>query len=165
MSTLLTRRTAPLLPNLTGRWEPLPTLNNLLTWDPFQDFLRMDPFRTARNLMSEAGQDLTPALEVKETPTSFVFKMDVPGIKEADLDVSLSGTRLTISGKRDAEMKEEKDTYLAYERRFGSFHRSFTLPDEVDADKVKADLKDGVLQITALKLPEARSKHIEVKTT
>lgn len=110
-------------------------------------------------------QELRPAVEVKETPTTFEFKLDVPGIQEKDLDVSLAGNRLSISGKREAESKEDTETYHTYERRFGSFTRSFSLPEEVDTSKIGAVLKDGVLAVTVTKAPEARAKRIDVKTT
>jgi HSP20 family protein len=68
-----------------------------------------------------------PDFEVKETKEGFVFKADVPGIKEKDLEITMTGNRLTISGKREAEMEERSDTYYACERSYGSFTRAFTL--------------------------------------
>lgn len=159
MANLLTRRTSS---PLAGRLEPFTSLNNMLAWDPFQDLMRLDPYLGARGQLATRGQEWLPAMEVKETPTTFEFKVDVPGMKEEDLDVTLSGNRMSISGKREAETKEETDTYLTYERNFGSFNRTFSLPDEIDADKVNAELKNGVLCVTIPKIPEARAKKIEI---
>ena len=159
MANLLTRRPSP---TFNKGLEPFSAARNLLTFDPFRDWATFDPFSLMRGTLAETKQDWLPALEVKETPTTFEFKADVPGIKEEDLDVSLSGNRLTLSGKRDAETREDTDTFHTYERSFGSFTRTFMLPDEVDADKVKAELKDGVLWVTVPKIPEARAKKIEI---
>ncbi len=158
MLKLIKRRNTPQTPALDRPWGS-PSMSSLLDWDPFQDFFGADPFRVAR---ADIGQDLFPALELKETPTSFEMKMDVPGVKEPDLDVNLSGNRLTISGKRDAEKKEENETYHSYERRFGSFTRVVNLPEDVAIDKISASLKEGVLNISIPKLPEARPQKINV---
>ena len=90
--------------------------------------------------------------------------LDVPGIKQADLDVSLTGNRLTITGKREAEKEDKGDTYYTYERSYGSFTRSFTLPEGVNASAIRADLHDGVLSVVLPKTPEAQPKKIPVST-
>jgi HSP20 family protein len=100
---------------------------------------------------------------VKETKDSYVFKADLPGVKEENLDVSLTGNRLTISGQRQEEKKEEGDRHYVYERSFGSFSRSFTLPEGIDVDHVQAELKDGVLNVVVPKKPEVQPKRILVK--
>lgn len=165
MSNLvLKRRPSSLLPILHEAQDPFSSPMNLLSWDPFKDLVGWDPLRNSRGLLSNTTRDFLPAVEVKETPTAFEFKADVPGIKEQDLDVSLSGNRLCISGKREAEHMEEGDTYHTYERTFGSFNRTFNLPDDVSAEKIKADVKDGVLHVVVPKVPEARPKKIEIKT-
>src|SRR5262245_43358340 len=88
-------------------------------------------------------------------PARAPCKADVPGVKESDLDVTLTGNRLTISGKREAERKEQTETYYAYERSYGDFTRAFTLPDGIDTNSVVADLKDGVLTVSVRKTPES----------
>ncbi|QRK06307.1 Hsp20/alpha crystallin family protein [Archangium violaceum] len=136
--------------------------------DPFemmQDLLRWDPFRElSRGVVG--GTEVTnfiPAFEVKETKDSYVFKADLPGIKEDGLDISLTGNRLTISGQRQEEKKDEGDRHFVYERSFGSFSRSFTLPEGIDVDHVQAELKDGVLNVVVPKKPEVQPKRILVK--
>jgi HSP20 family protein len=119
---------------------------------PFQMLREMliDPFR----LFSQSpwgafgrGQALTPSFEVRETDDAFVFKADLPGIRADDLDVSLAGRQLQISGKREHEKEEGEGQYHTYERSYGSFTRSFTLPDSADLEHIRSDLKDGVLTL------------------
>jgi HSP20 family protein len=105
-----------------------------------------------------------PSFEIKETKEAYVFKADVPGIKESDLDVTLTGNRLTVSGKREAEKQEHTDTYYVYERSYGDFARSFTLPEGVDASSVNAELNQGVLTLSIKKTPEAQPKKIAVQS-
>jgi HSP20 family protein len=124
----------------------------------------LEPFRElTRSMFGETG--FVPTFEVKETPDSFIFKADLPGIKEDNLNISLSGNRLTVSGERQQEKKDENERYYAYERSYGNFSRSFTLPDGVDAEHVQADLKDGVLTIAVPKKPEVQPKKIPLRVT
>jgi HSP20 family protein len=134
-------------------------------WEPFRlmrDMLGWDPFREISPLVSVAVPTFAPAFEVKETKESFVFKADLPGIKDADLEVNVAGNRLTVSGKREAEKEEKEDTYYTYERSYGSFTRTFTLPPEVDTAHVKAELKAGELTIVVPKTPAAVAKKIPI---
>jgi len=150
------------------RSDPERGLARARTWDPFemmQEIMRADPFRElSRGFLGEPG-GFVPSFEVKETKDSFTFKADLPGLKEDDIEVSLSGNILTISGQRQEEKKDEGERYYAYERNYGSFTRSFTLPDGVDAEHVQAELKDGVLTLVAPKKPEVQPKRIDVKGT
>jgi HSP20 family protein len=104
-----------------------------------------------------------PSFEVKETKDSYVFKADLPGVKQEDLNISLTGNRLTISGQRNEEKKDEGETHYVHERSFGSFSRSFSLPEGIDAEHVQADLKDGVLNVVVPKKPEVQPKRILIK--
>ena len=85
-------------------------------------------------------------------------------MKESDLEVTVTGNCLSVSGRRDAEKQEQTDTYYAYERSYGGFTRAFTLPDGVDLNAVHADLKAGVLTLSVRKTPEAQPKKIAVQT-
>ena len=98
---------------------------------------------------------------MKETSHSYVFKADLPGLEEKDLDITLTGNRLTVSGKREAEARTEEETFYAYERTYGSFSRSFTLPDGADVEHAEADLHAGVLTISIAK----RAGHLPKKVT
>jgi HSP20 family protein len=136
--------------------------------DPFevmQDLLRWDPFRELSRGVAGGTEvaSFIPAFEVKETKDSYVFKADLPGVKQEDLNISLTGNRLTISGQRNEEKKDEGETHFVYERSFGSFSRSFSLPEGIDAEHVQADLKDGVLNVVVPKKPEVQPKRILIK--
>jgi HSP20 family protein len=147
-------KTAPLA-TWEPRWEGIRTMRDLLNWDPFRE---MAPF------VAQLPAGFVPSFEIKETKEAYVFKADVPGIKESDLDVTLTGNRLTVSGKREAEKQEQTDTYYAYERSYGDFARSFTLPEGVDANSVNAELNQGVLTLSIKKTPEAQPKKIAVQS-
>jgi HSP20 family protein len=128
-----------------------------------RDLLRLDPFRDIGGLTSfEGGNAFIPSVEVKETRDSYVFRADLPGMKEDEVDIALTGNRLTISGERKSEKKEEDERFYAYERSYGSFSRSFTLPEGADADHAQAELKNGVLSIVLPKRPEVKARRISL---
>ena len=136
-------------------------------WDPFRlmrDFMNWEPFAEMVPSLARANETVfSPRFEVKETKNAYVFKSDVPGIEEKDLEVTLTGNRLTVGGKREAESKDEGDTFYTYERSYGSFSRSFTLPEGADADHAEADLRNGVLTVSIPKQPEHQPKKISIK--
>jgi HSP20 family protein len=134
--------------------------------DPFKsmrEWLRWDPFRTIAPTMA-FEREWMPSFEIRENGDSYLFRADLPGLKESDLAVSLTANRLQISGKREAEKETKDETVYLYERSFGSFTRSFTLPDGIDAEHAKSELKDGVLTVVVPKLAAAKPRKIEVKT-
>lgn len=147
------QQNAPMIPSAS--WDPGRWFTRMVGWDPFRE---MTPF------MAEERVAFDPAFEVKETKDGYLFKADIPGIKQADLDVSLTGNRLTVTGKREAEKENKGERYYTYERSYGSFTRSFTLPDGVDSSAIHADLRDGVLSILLPKKPEAQPQKIPVAT-
>lgn len=145
------------VPTTTAReWDPGRLMRSILGWDPFRE---MAPFALDQQMAGFA-----PAFEVKETKDSYLFKADVPGVKQQDIEVSLTGNRLTISGKREAEKQEKTDTYYTYERSYGTFTRAFTMPDGVDPNGVHADLRDGVLTIHVAKTAEAQPRRVTITT-
>jgi HSP20 family protein len=136
-------------------------------WDPFQQMQEMmnwDPFDAVGHLLTGRGAPATfiPAFDVKETKDAFLFKADLPGVEEKDIDITLTGDRLVVSGRRESEKREENERYYAYERGFGAFSRAFTLPEGVDAEHVQADLKGGVLTLTLPKKPEVQPRRIKL---
>lgn len=133
-----------------------------------RDLLRWDPFREIAPLWGRGDReerDWLPSFEVRETKESYVFTADLPGVKKEDIDVTLRGNRLQISGKREAEKESKDDTFYAYERTYGAFTRSFTLPPEIDAEHVHSELKDGVLTLAIPKKVDAPAKKISIGTT
>jgi len=144
------------------------TTNVRPTWDPFRmmrEMTRWDPFgEMAMPMWAHEAPTFDPDFEVKETKEGYLFRADLPGLDKKDLEISMQGNRLTISGKREEEKKQEHEKTYIYERSYGAFTRSFTLPDGTDADKIAADLKDGVLTLLLPKKPGALPKKIDVKT-
>ena len=140
-------------------WEPGRIMRALLSWDPFRE---LSPSYLPN--VGE-GQQLMTAFDVKDTPEAFIFQADVPGVQEKDLEIQLHGNRLTIRGKRESEQKKQGETYYTYERSFGSFARTFTLPDSADTESVKADLKDGVLNVTVPKKAKEQPRTVAVNKT
>ena len=134
------------------RLDPFRMMDALLRWEPF------------RGEWGGFGQsvEFVPRFDVKETKDAYVISADLPGVKDEDLNVSLNGNLLTISGTREEEHQEAGESYYAMERSHGSFARSFTMPDGVDGDSVTADLKQGVLTLRIPKKPEAQPKRIAI---
>lgn len=118
-----------------------------------------------RGLMaSRSAFPAMPKVDVAETADELVVKADLPGMEEKDLKVTLDGDLLTIRGTRSEEKEDKRRDYHLMERSYGEFHRTIQLPAGVDRDKVKAAFKNGVLQVTLPKRPEARAetRHIEI---
>jgi HSP20 family protein len=109
-----------------------------------------------------AGRPI-PSLDLSETADSVQVRMDVPGVKAADLDIQINGSLLTISGKREEEKEEKDRMYHRIERTSGSFSRTVTLPCAVDEAKVDAQYRDGILTVAMPKTPEAKAHKIKVK--
>jgi len=107
-------------------------------------------------------RDWSPALDVQEDKDTFTVRVELPGLKRENIDVSLQDGALIISGERQSEKVEDGVSIHRQERYYGKFQRAITLPEPVAASKVKADYKDGVLTITLPKTEEAKPKKIEV---
>jgi len=144
-------------------------------WQPFGSFraefdrLFDDFFRDfgAPALRDEpaAGSYLSPRLDVAETDKAYEIAVELPGIGEKDVDVTLADGVLTIKGEKKAEFERKDGGQLHVERRYGSFHRSLALPENADAEKIDARFENGVLRIAVAKRPEAKTevRRIEVK--
>ncbi len=133
-------------------FEPFRLMRNLLRWDPYRD----------PAFANEGGTAFMPSFDVKETADAYVLTADMPGIRKDDLDIQLTGNRLSISGRREAEAVREGERFYAQERSFGTFNRTFSLPEEVQAGSVAAELRDGVLHVMVPKSPEVRPQKITI---
>jgi HSP20 family protein len=121
----------------------------LVRWDPFEEMNRLhDHFFSGRGLTKQAFQ---VAVDIREEDDAFFVDAEVPGLAAEDVHIDVEKNVLTIRGERKVEKEEIEDTYRRVERQYGSFTRSFTLPETVDADSISADLNNGVL---ALRLPK-----------
>ena len=129
--------------------DPYSLARELLGWDPF--------------FGGRPASAFSPAFEVKETNDSFVLKADLPGVDEKDLDVAVHNGVLTVSGSRQAEERKDGESFALYERQYGSFTRSFALPDMADGERIDAQLINGVLHLTIPKKAEAKPRKIAIK--
>ncbi|HEX9102100.1 MAG TPA: Hsp20/alpha crystallin family protein [Polyangia bacterium] len=146
----------------------VPRGNVVDPFDVMREMLSFDPLRAILGTMmpqTTPTATFLPQFEVRETKDAYVFKGDLPGVRDEDLDITLAQNRLTISGKRESEQREEQDRYYAFERSYGTFTRSFTLPTDIDDAHVEADLREGVLTLRIPKSPEQQPKKVQVKTS
>jgi HSP20 family protein len=141
---------------------------DLLTWDPFRllhqrmnrFFNEGTPFVFPEETLSMKAW--VPSCDIYETENEIVVKAELPGAKKEDVKVNIENNLLTISGERKFIEETRKENYVRVEREYGQFLRSFTLPITIDATKVLADFKDGLLTITLPKREEAKPKQIEI---
>ena len=158
MANLIRRRNegmTPQRPQQELSIDPFRMMDALLRWDPFRGGLAQEGWlsRTAEFL---------PTFDIKETKDAYVVQADLPGVKEDDVEISVNGSVVTVAGKREQEQRDEGDQYFAVERSYGTFARSFSLPDGANLDDVKADLKNGVLTIMIPKRPEVQPRRISI---
>ena len=143
----------------------------LARFEPFREFSTLQDRinRVFRESYSGAGQDeslttssFAPAVDVYEDEHQVTLKIEVPGIDEKDIDVQVENNTLTVHGERKIEKEEKEENYRRVERQYGSFTRTFTLPQTVDTEKVAATYDKGVLKIALPKKAEAKPKQIKV---
>jgi HSP20 family protein len=142
------------------RWYPFREVASLQNRrnSLFQDF---SPSLGAQNeSLTTAG--FVPPVDVYEDEHKIVLKLEVPGIKQEDLDVRLENNTLTVRGERKFEKEEKEDNFHRIERRYGAFSRAFTLPTSVDSENVKAEYDSGVLKLELNKRAEAKPKQIKI---
>ncbi len=152
-------------------WQPFDSLRREIDrlFDQFDGGSWLAPFRRpALGLEPFWSHDTTlraPAVDVTESEKGYEITAELPGLDEKSVEVKLSNSTLTIKGEKQEEKEEKKKDYYLKERRFGSFERSFHVPDGVDTDKIEASFNKGVLKVMLPKTPEAQKpeKKIAVK--
>ncbi len=139
----------------------------LVHWNPtrtFSAFPRLfDSFFRGDTYEDVFHSIWIPAVDVAETEGEYVVKVEVPGVNRDDVKITVHDDTLTIRGEKKQEDRIKKSDFYRLERTYGSFQRSFTLPNTVKTDKIDATYKEGVLTITLPKAEEAKPKAIEVK--
>ncbi len=110
-------------------------------------------------------EGFAPAIDVSENDDEFTIRAEIPGISPRDLEITITGTTLNFSGKKEEKEETESDEFYRCERRFGSFRRSIELPETADAERVNADTENGVVTIRIAKKPGLRTRRVEVKPT
>jgi HSP20 family protein len=148
---------------------------NLVRWDPFRELeevstrlnrLFHQPF--GRRPIEDEGSlmaEWAPAVDVQETDGEYLIKADLPEVKKEDVHVELQDGMLCLRGERRQEKEEKRKKFHRIERAYGQFERRLALPSEVDAQKVAAEFKDGVLKVHLPKSASAKPKAIEVKVS
>ena len=142
---------------------------------------RYDPFRDLRNLQEEVNRLFTgnvgrsyddegiargswsPSVDIYENKDQIVLEAELPGMKQEEFDLSIENNVITLRGERKFEKTDETDNYHRVERSYGSFTRSFTLPQTVSAEGATAEYNNGVLRVTLPKREETKARRIEVK--
>jgi HSP20 family protein len=141
----------------------------LTRFQPFREFSTLQDRvnQLFRNSYGDSQEALTstsfaPAVDVYEDEHKVTLKIEVPGIDEKDIDVRIENNTLTVHGERKFEKEEKEENYRRIERQYGSFTRSFTLPNTLDHEHVNANYEKGVLKISLAKKAEAKPKQIKV---
>ncbi|MCG6933745.1 MAG: Hsp20/alpha crystallin family protein [Gallionella sp.] len=148
---------------------------NIVKWDPFVELEDVSkqlnrifgrfPARSepARELLATA--DWAPSVDIAETETAYLIKSEIPGVNREDVKVNIENGMLTMSGERKQEKEEKGKKFHRVERSYGSFMRSFRLPDNVDEAAVKAEFKDGMLNVTLPKTTQPKNKAISINVS
>ena len=151
-------------------------------WRPFGIADRWEPFRNVSDIQGEvnrlfdtflgrpmapsapATRSWLPAVDMHETQDDLVLTVEVPGVREKDVKVSITGDLLTIRGERRWDEDAKSQQFLHVERVYGQFERAFNLSHAVQSDKIEATYRDGVLEVSIPKAEEAKPREIQVKT-
>jgi HSP20 family protein len=153
------------------KWNPFraPAL-----WDPIRELAEMQNrlsslFGRRLPLLQDSGEEeftvteWSPPVDIAEDDKEYTVKAELPGLNKENIKVSVEGGVLSIAGERKVEKEEKNKRYHRIERSYGSFTRSFTLPEDASGEKVNAEFKDGVLKVHLPKEEKAKSKSVEVK--
>ena len=138
-------------------WREMPTLHNRI------NRLFDDPFFSVGPMEDDAVMGMwNPAVDLYEKDDHYMIKAELPGVDKNNVKIDLKDRLLTLSGERTYENEVNEENYYRRERSYGKFQRAFTLPADVDSDKIKAEFKDGVLQIEIPKPEEKRAKQVTI---
>lgn len=148
-------------------------MRNVSTWDPFRDLMNIQ--ERINRVFNESTRDVstgndenlgsgtwTPVVDIEEREDAFLIRADLPGVRKEDITIDINNNTLTLKGERKFEGEITKGNYIRVERSYGSFSRSFSLPNNVDAKNIKAKFRDGILELTLPKKEEAKPKKIEI---
>jgi HSP20 family protein len=140
---------------------------SVVPWSPFREFpfaaLQLTPWM--QELLGEPERAILrqPVIDVTESDGAYIVTAELPGVKKEDLTVECKNGMISIHGEKKSERQEKTEKGRLLERTYGSFSRSFTLPEDVNTDQTKASFQDGVLRIEIQKRPEVKAKTIAIK--
>jgi HSP20 family protein len=155
MTTLILRNPSTVSPRSRAddwAWDPVLAMRELWGWTPW----------TAADLPPAAEQSFAPRFDVHETAGELVFRADLPGIKQENLQITLTAHQRRIAGRREQAKHEESERSYLAEREYGAFERVFTLPESIDTEKLQATMTDGVLSVVVPKKPETQPRQIPI---
>ncbi len=142
----------------------------ILKWDPFKELQSLQEKIDRIFEESLRGREVSPfsgswvpAVDIYETDDAIILEAELPGMDEKDIEVKVEDNVLTIKGERKFEKEAKEENYYRMERYYGSFQRSFSLPSNVDLDKIKAEYKKGILKVTMPKKEETKPKQIKIE--
>ena len=143
--------------------------STITRWDPFRDLVQLQDRVNRLFQESATGREegfntpsFVPPVDIYEDEHNIVLKVEVPGVEQKDLDIRIENNTITIRGERKIEKETKEENYHRVERRYGSFQRSFGLPNTVNPEQVTADYENGILKVTLAKRAEAKPKQIKV---
>jgi HSP20 family protein len=161
-----------------GSDEDKEAIMTIVRWEPFRDLVGLqdrmnrlfdDAFRGAGRTGGEddwsLGGSWAPAVDIYEKEGNIVLKAELPGVDPKDVEVRVENNVLTLRGERRFDNEVKRENYHRIERAYGSFSRSFTLPNVVDTEKIKAEYKEGVLRMTLPQKEEAKPKQISISVS
>jgi HSP20 family protein len=146
---------------------------SVVRWEPFRELMTLQDrmnrlFHETRARNDEdwaLGGSWAPAVDIYEKDGNIVLKAELPGLDPKDVDIRVENNVLTLRGERKLDNEVQQESYHRVERSYGSFSRSFTLPNVVDTGNIKAEYKDGVLRLTLPKREEAKPRQIQIDVT
>jgi HSP20 family protein len=145
----------------------------IIRWDPFRDLvtIRDKMNRLFEDAVTQRGEEKelvasswAPAVDIYEDESQLVLTAEIPGLSEKDVEIKIEDNVLSIQGERKLEKETREENYHRIERAYGSFYRSFTLPNYVDEDKIRAEHENGVVKITMPKKAELKPRKVKIVT-
>ena len=149
-------------------------MRSLIRWRPFEDVgdLQKEMNQTFERFLghglpgsSDQAYSFSPAMNIAESENELIVTAELPGLESKDLDIAVQNDVLTIKGEKRHQTEDKGETWHRIESSYGTFSRSFQLPNEVDVDKVSADFKNGVLRVTLPKSAQAKRREISVSSS
>ncbi len=143
----------------------------IIRWDPFRDLvsIRDKMNRLFEDAVTQRGEEKelvasswAPAVDIYEDESQLVLTAEVPGLSDKDVEIKIEDNVLSIQGERKLEKETREENYHRIERAYGAFYRSFTLPNYIDQDKIKAEHENGILKITMPKKAELKPRQVRI---
>ena len=141
------------------KWKPMNSM-----FDVFNDMDKLfNNYRINDSIINDDDSFWIPSFDIIESTNSFILSTDLPGLEKKDINIDINDRLLTISGERKTNIKKDNDDWLYNELRYGRFSRSFTLPESINENKIKANFKNGVLNLEIEKIKPIKTKFKKIE--